>query len=77
MSEDYELVQVAFPGPGVLNCRDDLCERKGEEKGIRPGETYFLDTLTKRAYCDACGKCLRYARKKAVERGEEIRSATQ
>ena len=44
-------------------------------KSIRLFERYFLDTLWDRVYCYQCGLCLRYARKKAVERGETIEKA--
>lgn len=38
-------------------------------------ERYFVDTLKKQPYCDQCGKCLRYSRKKALERGEPVERA--
>lgn len=80
-AHDFGLVLVAWPGPGDLACRDELCMRSNDvgelrSKVIPPGGAYYLDTVkNNRALCDQCGQCLRYARKKAHERGEPLESA--
>lgn len=43
---------------------------------IKNGDDYFIDLFfNARTLCDDCGKCLRYARKKANQRGEPVESA--
>ena len=52
------------------DCSDNLCPRK-----INKSENCFLDLLSGEMLCEQCGKCLRYARKKAHQRGEPIETA--
>jgi hypothetical protein len=47
-------------------CKNPECRRIVQAK-----ENYFIDTLVTGSYCESCGKCLRYHRKKAIERGEK------
>ncbi len=42
------------------------------ERGIKPKDRYFVDKITDKTYCLLCGKQLRYHRKKAEQRGEEM-----
>jgi hypothetical protein len=53
-----------------ISCSDDLCPRK-----ITLGNPCYFDLLKGKFLCIHCGQCLRYARKKAVGRGEPIESA--
>lgn len=48
-------------------CADPRCRRP-----IGHEQECFVDTTSEEGeiLCDSCGKCLRYARKKASERGE-------
>lgn len=46
-------------------CGDEKCDRL-----VSPNEACFFDTTKNLVYCDSCGKCVRYSRKKAVQRGE-------
>ena len=62
-----KMVEVANGLDALLVCWAKKCKRV-----IPLLAKYFLDTLWDRVYCHQCGLCLRYARKKAVERGEAI-----
>jgi len=54
-------------------CGDEICDRE-----IKTGYSCFIDLLNNGVIlCDVCGKCLRYARKKATERGERFEAASQ
>lgn len=54
-------------------CADEMCPRQ-----VKNGDSCYIDLLNDGAIlCDNCGKCLRYARKCAVRRGEPIETATQ
>ncbi len=65
-SVQYSLMPATHGGDVPLECSDDKCNRK-----IINGGAYFMDVLENGAIlCDDCGKCLRYTRKKAHERGE-------
>lgn len=81
LSEDnYKLLPHEYTGP-VKECSDEKCYRKiGQylvNKQVVITKECFLDLLNDGAMlCDNCGKCLRYARKHAVRRGEPIESAT-
>ena len=48
-----------------VTCSDEKCNTL-----IRNEDPCFVDSLSENGdvYCDSCGKCLRYARKKAAER---------
>ena len=69
----FKLLEQTFSGSQKW-CADRKCPRL-----IKSGEMCFIDLLTDNAdvLCEGCGKCLRYARKKAVSRGEPLESATQ
>lgn len=49
---------------------DGPCASCGRE--LKQHASVFLDLLGGRTHCDGCGKALRYHRKKAWQRGEEI-----
>jgi hypothetical protein len=74
MIEDVRLYECLYSGNQgpVKPCGDDLCGIK-----LRRGDECFMDPLLKKIYCLQCGQCLRYARKKAAQRGEPIKEATQ
>jgi adenine-specific DNA methylase len=63
-ADDQQLHQVLRPGSSCI-CADSLCRSV-----IESGHESVLDSLTGRWLCVQCGTCLRYARKKALERGE-------
>lgn len=48
---------------GSAACSDEKCTRL-----IYKGDLYYQDLVGDRPYCDSCGKCVRYSRKKAEER---------
>lgn len=52
-----------------------VCWMKKCGKSIHQMELYFLDTLWDRIYCHQCGLCLRFARSRALKRGDTIESA--
>ncbi len=52
-----------------------ICWMKKCGKRILQMELYFLDTLWDRNYCHQCGLCLRFARSRAMKRGDTIESA--
>ena len=66
MDVDLGLIEVCHGGKDTI-CGDDLCT-----KPIKAFDHIFLDTFRKRNLCSQCGTCLRYARKKAAERGEPV-----
>jgi len=70
IKNSVKMAEVANAGPTSLTCWMKKCSRS-----IGVLEKYFLDTLWDRIYCYQCGLCLRYARKKAMERGEQIETA--
>lgn len=49
----------------LAKCSDDKCPRM-----IRVGELMYVDVNNGSMFCDSCGKCIRYARKKSYQRGE-------
>lgn len=57
----------AFP----VRCQGDVCS-DSEKNLSADGSCYFTDTLTSKTYCQVCGNRLRYHRKKAAARGEDI-----
>lgn len=67
MTNSTRMSEVAHGDQNPLVCWNAKCARK-----IFMLSKYFLDTLWDRVYCHQCGLCLRYARKKAMERGERI-----
>lgn len=57
---------------------DDQCADKGCTRILTQGDDCFIDTIRDgKMLCDLCGKCLRYSRKKAAERGEPIEDVEQ
>ena len=55
-------------GNGETGCDDKLCN-----KTILDGDLIFYDLIKiPNKYCFSCGPCIRYSRKKALERGEQI-----
>ena len=80
-TDNYKLIPHEYTGPAKI-CADELCTRKIGHYRINKQmvitKECFLDLLNDGSMlCDNCGKCLRYARKCAVRRGEPIESATQ
>jgi len=67
MVNTSKMIEVSHSGKKPLMCKFDKCCRK-----INTLDAYFFDMLHDKEYCHQCGICLRYARKKAAERGESI-----
>lgn len=70
ITNSVQMSEVAHAGERPLTCWNGKCG-----KTIQLFERYFLDTLWDRVYCHQCGLCLRYARKKAIGRGDPVESA--
>lgn len=70
MSETLFGMKQLVSGGIDFQCNDRLCFTQ-----VTAGQEYFLDILKDKMYCSQCGKCLRYARKKAAQRGEPIETA--
>lgn len=68
----YGLVESEWKGQDYWPCADAKCTRR-----VQLGDVCFLDLGSNRVYCADCGKCLRYARKKAAARGEDPMSVVQ
>lgn len=47
-----------------------VCASKKCSKPMVRGSKVFIDTVNQVYYCEQCGMCLRFHRKKAHERGE-------
>ncbi len=64
--EEYEAIEQ-IEKHGTIVCSDEKCGRL-----VRHNEPCFIDAKTSNGavYCDSCGKCIRYARKR-----EEMRKA--
>jgi hypothetical protein len=54
-------------GRGIWYCGSKTCG-----KVLQQGDIIFIDRMSEAIYCEKCGTCLRYHRKKAIERGEEL-----
>ena len=66
MKLDHGFLEIPYDGEDLPECADDLCSRS-----IALHEICFVDTHSSGlVYCQYCGPCLRYHRKKAVQRGE-------
>lgn len=65
-----KVIELVSGEQGGFSCANEKCERM-----IMYLNRYCMDLLMERRYCHQCGVCLRYARKKALERGETIESA--
>ena len=50
----------------VTQCQDNSCFRS-----IACDDPCFVDTETSTIYCEKCGQCLRYSRKKQKEREDK------
>lgn len=48
------------------------CASKKCGKLLAHGSKIFIDTIEHVYYCEACGTCLRFHRKKASQRGEDL-----
>lgn len=70
----FALKPMAYSGEPA-KCSDNLCPRVINSDKNKLSEECFIDLLTGGTLCDQCGKCLRYARKKAHQRGESIETA--
>ena len=70
IANSEKMTEVASASAAPLTCFMAKCRRS-----IRQMELYFLDTLWDRIYCHQCGLCLRFARKRALKRGDTIESA--
>ncbi len=46
-----------------IECGDTKCSRR-----VNRDDTCWVDVDQKVVFCDSCGRCVRYARKKAAER---------
>lgn len=66
-NEDGEIEEkiTTFTKYIPVRCTDPKCGRL-----VKNEDPCFIDGLSENGdvYCDACGKCLRYSRKKAAER---------
>jgi len=70
MTEFYNgLREAQWGSEKEIQCANILCERM-----LVKGSPFFWDTVKNKDYCEQCGQCLRYKRKKAVQRGETIES---
>ncbi|OGT58998.1 MAG: hypothetical protein A3E01_18535 [Gammaproteobacteria bacterium RIFCSPHIGHO2_12_FULL_63_22] len=65
MTPATKMVEVRWP-------KADSCANAKCRKRIPASDLCFLDVLWERVYCHACGLCLRYSRKRAMQRGEPI-----
>lgn len=62
--KEYEVIEQIETN-GMIVCSDPKCGRI-----VRHNEACFVDVLDKgKVYCDPCGKCIRFARKR-----EELRA---
>ncbi len=67
--KDYRSTSLteAVQGKGLWFCSSKKCG-----KMVQQGNIIFIDKLSEAIYCEGCGTCLRYHRKKAIERGETL-----
>jgi len=61
------MAEIAYHGKEPTHCSNPKCRRI-----VLLLEPCFFDSLWDRIFCRQCGLCLRYARKKALQRGELI-----
>lgn len=66
--DDYEEKQQ-IEKHGNITCSDEKCGRL-----VRHNEMCFVDTQSEHGniYCDACGKCIRYTRKRSAIRKHKV-----
>ena len=69
--KDGNVVEREVKLPDLIpgNCGDSKCGRT-----IRNDEDCFIDTWENTTYCLQCGKCIRYERSMAAQRGENPKS---
>ena len=65
----FELLETLHPYQQMQECANPKCNSM-----IQHENPCFFDSIFNRELCMPCGKSLRYRRKKAHERGEELRS---
>jgi len=65
MTQQYGLKNAVWPHES-RNCDDDKCGRV-----IETMDRCFIEMDN--LYCDSCGKCLRYSRKKEAQRAKSER----
>ena len=77
MGKHMEMIQNSTKMAEVSHCDDQplICWNPKCKKSIALFGKYFLDTLWDRVYCHQCGLCLRFARNRALKRGDTIESA--
>lgn len=78
---EFGFLRYQYSGPSIP-CSDPLCTRTipmpHEVEAMEAKEIAFVtcymdvngSSNSGSIYCDSCGKCRRYARKKAVQRGD-------
>lgn len=54
-------------GGEPTECADHKCERV-----VKKGDECFIDMQSSSVYCDGCGKCKRYVRKRAEQREVQL-----
>jgi predicted nucleic-acid-binding Zn-ribbon protein len=68
----FGMMEMTYEEEGPVFCADEKCIRY-----IGTGAKCFVDTWAKEesktVYCENCGPCERYHRKKANQRGELVR----
>jgi hypothetical protein len=67
----YGLILHKEPSIFAIPCTSSFCGMSIEDKASTERH-YFSDTLSSSTYCELCGNRLRYHRKKATARGEDI-----
>ncbi len=68
MIDIHKMVEKEWRGLQARGCTNS----DGCANTIKPGEPYFRDEARGTGYCVPCGQRLRYHRKKALQRGEEL-----
>jgi hypothetical protein len=69
--EECSLEQFVWAG-GKTKVASTVCSNPICRGVIKPGDEFFTDHLNGARYCSQCGVCLRFHRKKARQRGEEV-----
>jgi len=65
--KSYSIKEATWGADKVVQCANIKCNRY-----IVKDKPFCWDALKDLDYCEQCGTCLRYMRKKADERGESI-----
>jgi hypothetical protein len=66
MNVRFGLLETLLTESDTIICSDNKCGRD-----VMFGEACFIDIQTNNVYCESCGKCLRYERKKEEERRQK------